>query len=307
MNLNEYLKQTQRLLRDARQEVFNWEDLRDYVNQGRLEIASRTQCVRRLTPISGAVVSASVTNAGSGYGSLATVTISDPDFPSGVSPFPSGDQATALAIVQAGTIAAINIQNGGSGYFQPQVSITGAGSGATAVATTTSIHQLNERQEVYNFSDVDLSMFPGVESVLAVKSVSIIYTNYRYSLPMYSFSVYQARIRNYPTQYVWVPTMCSQFGQGAEGSLYVYPLPSQTYQWEWDCFCLPSPLQNNDSYDVIPDMWSRAVPWFAASMAFYELQNHNSARAMMDQFDRFTNRYSVAARPGRATSPYGRW
>lgn len=305
-----HLKQTQRFLREQKQEFENPEDLLVYVNRARREVAGRTQCIRRLTPISGQCVSAAVTAGGHSYVSP-VATITAPDFPSGLLPFPSGRQATALVQMNGGVVTAIDVQDGGSGYFQPTITITdsnGPGTGATATVTISPINTLNIGQEVYNFSDIFLGNFPGVDSVHAIKSASVIYSNYRYSLPMYAFSIYQSMIRQYPLQYQYVPTFCSQFGQGAGGSFYAYPLPSQTYQWEFDCFCLPQDmLLDNSIPEAIPQPWTDAVPYMAAQLAFMELQNFNSAKYYEQQFDKMTLGYSSQARPGRAVNPYGRY
>ena len=306
--LNDYLMQVQRFMRDSRQDLLDPGDLIDYVNRARREVAMRAQCIRRLTPISGAVIGASIVDGGSGYTSAPTVTISTPDFPSGSGPFPGGDQATASAIVQSGTIAAINIDYGGAGYWQPTAEITdSAGSGASVTLSMSFINQLNESQEAYAFSDVDLSMFPGVESVYMIRSVSILYSAFRYSLACYDFSTYQARIRQWAQQWRYVPGVCAQYGQGAGGSFYMYPIPSQAYQMEWDCLCLPQALTTNLSVEAIPDPWSEAVPYFAAHLAFLELQNYNAGEYYLKLFDKMLQRYSDYARPGRVTNIYGRY
>lgn len=307
--LFDYLQQVQRFTREAKQDFLRPADLLSYINRARREVAMRAQCIRRLTPISGSIMSATVTTPGSGY-VTPVVTISAPDFPSGQAPFPNGNQATAVATTSAGEINSVQIVYGGSGYFQPEVTITdssGSGSGATAALQLSPINIIVQAQEVYPFSGINVSMFPGVQSVYMIKSVSMIYADYRYSLPMYAFSVYQAMIRQYPFQYQYVPTFCSQYGQGAGGSFYVYPLPSQTYQIEYDCFCLPQDLIDNQSVEAIPDPWCDAVPYFAASLAFEELQNLNYAKYYMDKFDMMTLRYSNYARPGRMVNPYGRY
>jgi hypothetical protein len=307
MALNKYLQGVQRLLREQKQDMLMPEDLIEYVNEGRRETAQRTQCVRRLTPISGSVVSAIVTAQGHGY-TAPIVTITAPDFPSGQAPTPLGQQATALAEVLGGQIVAVNIQNGGSGYFEPIATIADpTGTGATITLQISPINQLNPGQEVYNFSSIYLGAFPGVLSIHSIKSVSLIYSNYRYSLPSYSFSTYQAMIRQYPFQYQYVPAFFSQLGQGDQGSLYMYPLPSQIYQYEADCFCTPADLIDDLSVDVIPRPWDDVVKYFAASLAYGELQNWNAARYYLDLYDKMTLRKSQYARPGRATNPYGRW
>jgi hypothetical protein len=312
MNVNafEYLKATQRFLREQRQEFENPEDLLSYINRARREIAGRTQCIRRLTPISGQVISANVTAGGSGY-VTPVATINPPDFPSGVLPNPNGRQATAQVQLQGGVVTDIEIQDGGDGYFQPQITITdatGPGTGATATLNLSPLNLLKQGQEVYPFSAIDVSMFPGVDIVHMIKSASVIYSNYRYSLPFYSFSTFQAMVRQYPFQYQYVPMFGCQYGQGAGGSLYAYPIPSQTYQWEFDCFCLPTDMRMDNSIpEAIPQPWTDAIPYFAAHLAMIELGNLNAAKFFEQLFDKMTLGYSAQARPGRVVNPYGRY
>lgn len=306
--LNEYLKQTQRFLREQRQELLNPEDLISYINRARREIAGRAECIRILTPISGSIVSWTVTDGGSGYSNAPTLTVAPPDFPSGQLPYPNGSQATAAAIVQNGVITAIDSTYGGSGYFQPFMTIADAtGTGATATPNLTWINLLNQGQEKYNASDIDLSMNPGCESIFNVRGVSILYNNYRYSLPKYSFSVYQSSIRQFPYQYSYVPTFFSQFGQGTDANYFFYPLPSESYQVEWDCLCLPADLIDDQSYDAIPKPWQDAVPYFAAHLAMIEIGNWNAATAFLTLYEKMAQAYSNYARIGRVVNPYGRY
>lgn len=305
--LNEYIKTTQGFLRDRGQKYLNPEDLRAYINRARREIAERTQAIRILSPISGQVISIQVISPGSGY-TNPVVVISTPDTPSGQQPFPAGAQAVALAQQIGGQIASISVSFGGSGYFQPQVTISDpTGTGATATAQVQPISITQYAQEVYTFADVPLDIYPGVGSVFAVKSISFIYANYRYSLPCYPFSVYQAMIRQYPQQYLYVPTLCAQFGQGTNGSIYMYPIPSTAYQYEWDCFCLPSDLVDDSTFEALPQPWQDAVPYFAAHLSYLELQNLNAAKFYLDLYDNMVHRYSAYARPGRMVNPYGRY
>jgi hypothetical protein len=307
-SLFEYEKQVQRFMREQRQEFLNPDDLRVYINRARREVAGRTQCIRRLTPISGQIVQAQVLTPGTGYTNPVAV-ITPPDFPSGVKPSPNGRQATAGVELQGSTVSGFNINDGGDGYFMPQASISDpTGTGATVSLTLSPINTLNIGQEVYNFSDIYLGNWPGVDSVYAIKSASVIYSNYRYMLPMYDFTTFQSLVREFPFQYQYVPTFCSQYGQGAGGSFYAYPLPSQTYQWEFDCFCLPSDMTIDNSIpEAIPAPWTDAVPYFAAHLAYLEIQNWNAARMYQELFDKMTLGYSSYARPSRRTNPYGRY
>lgn len=271
----------------------------------------RSQSVRVLTPISGSIITIEVDNTDSNslYSDTPTITITAPDFPSGYSPHPTGLQATASAIVNNGVIQAITVEVGGYGYYQPTVTITDdTGDGATAEVTElTYINQLENGKEVYKFSDVDLSMFPGVESIYMVRSISVLFSQFRYSLAVYSMSVYQAQIRQWSQQWRYVPACATQFGQGNSGTLMAYPVPSQSYQWEWDCACLPSDLVDDQSVEAIPEPWTEAVPYWAASMAYEELQNLNASTYYFKKFDTLLQRFSDYSRVGRAVNPYGRY
>lgn len=309
MTLHDYQQDVQRLLREQKQILANPTDLTRYINRARREIAMRSQAIRFLTPISGSIVSCAVTAGGTGYSMTPTVTISTPDFPSGGVNSPRGRQATAVATVEAGVIVGIDITDGGAGYFEPIVTITDTtGVSATATLTISPIMTLNEGQEEYKFSDIDVSSIPGVESVYFVRSASIIYSNYRYSLPSYAFSVYQSQIRNYPAgTYQYVPTFMSQFGQGVGGSLFFFPIPSQTYQLELDVQCIPSNLTTNQSVEALPEPWTDAVMYFAAHFFYLEAQNMNGAKGMLELYEKFAQRYSDYSRAGRITNPYGRY
>ena len=306
-SLNGYIAQVQRFCRDQKQQYLDIGNITDYVNRARRDIALQTQCLRFLTPISGQIVGWTITNEGSGYSNNPTLTITPPDFPSGRLPNPGGAQATATVLVSGGKIVSIFSQYGGNGYFQPQMTITDStGSGATATPVMSFINQLNESQEFYPISNVDLSSYPGVDSIYYIRSLSVIYANYRYTLPVYSFSTYQAMIRQYPFQYQYVPTFAAQFGQGTNLSFYAYPIPSQPYQWEFDALCLPSDLTDDQSVEALPGPWTDMVPYMGAHLAMLELQNGNSARMYLDLYEKMLLRYSNSVRIGRTINQYGR-
>ena len=305
--LHDYLDQVQRFLRDQKQELENPGDLIHYVNVARREVAMRAQCLRALPPISGEIVSLSILNGGTGY-TNPTLSISPPDQASGQLPFPLGDQATGDCSLSGGVITSADITYGGQGYFQPTVTVNDpTGKGAVIQPNLVPLSLLQNGQEVYPFSNIPLANYPGFASVYLVRSVSIVYTNYRYSVPIYAFTTYQARIRQYTiASYSYVPCFGAQFGRGTNGSFYLYPPPSQTYQLEFDCSCLPTDLTDKYSVEAIPDPWTDAVAYFAAHLAYLELQNHNTARSYLALFDDRMHRFGAYADPGRSINPYGR-
>jgi hypothetical protein len=305
--LFDYLKQVRRMTNDQRVGMLDEGNLTEYVNRARREVAMRTFAIRVLTPVSGAVVSVTMIQQGVGYTANAVAVITPPDFPSGFAPKPNGDQALAIPIVQDGQIVACDISYGGSGYYQPQITFNDLhGVGASAQLNVSPINIMSEGQEVYPFSSIDLSASPGVASIIAVKSVSVLYANWRYSLACPSFSSYQAALRSFPFQYKYVPFYMAQYGRGTKGSFFMYPQPSGPWQMEWDTFCLPSDLEDDQSVEALPEPFTDAVPFMATYFAYLQLQNLNAAKFYDQEFSKWLNRHAVATLPGRVSNPYGR-
>jgi hypothetical protein len=305
--LHAYEKQVQRFLRDSRQDMLELGDIQEHINEARREVAMRAQCVRRLTPIASGLVSASVIAGGTGY-TAPKVTITPPDFPDGLVGYPNGRQATALATMLGGVITAVDIQDGGAGYQNATLTITDpTGHGAEAVITPVQYNQINQGQEQYLYSAIDVTMWPGVKAVYYVNSIGIIYANWRYSPEYCSFSKYQAMVRTYTaTSYQYVPGFFTQRGRGEDGDLFFYPLPSQTYPVEYDCLCTPIDLTDDSTPEAIPQPWRDAVKFYASAMCYLDLQNGNKAREYFSLFDDFMHRYGAYAMPGRRLAQYGR-
>lgn len=304
--LFEYMKQTQRFVRDANQRFVNPDNLASYINRARREVAERTQCIRVVPPISGAILTLTVVTGGSGY-TNPTLTISPPDFPSNKAVNPNGAQATGAAQQISGVLTNASVTYGGDGYFQPTVEVNDpTGNGAVVTAQTVPLNVLNPFQEEYAFADFPVSAMPGIKSVLSVRTVSSLFSNLRYTWLYKSFTEYQAFIRTYTKQYYYTPAVWSQFGQGAAGTFLCYPIPAQTYQFEPDCLCIPSDLTSDQDFEAIPEPWQDAVPYMAAHLAYLELQSPNMARMYLDLYDNFVGRYSRYARVQRTPNVYGR-
>ena len=137
-SLFSYNQQVRRFCADKKIELLNELDITEYVNRARREIALVSHSIRRLTPISGAITSATILTTGSGY-TNPTLVITPPDFPSGYGPTPGGAQARGVAHQLGGQILDVEIEYGGSGYFQPEITITDpTGVGATVRPNLTS-------------------------------------------------------------------------------------------------------------------------------------------------------------------------
>ena len=284
MALFAYQQELQTLLTDDINKRFNLFDLTKFINRARRKIATATQCIRILPPSSGSFLTLTPSAGGSGY-TAPTVSINAPDA------IGNGFvQATATATVGGGVITGFTITNPGTGYVAaPTITITDAtGSGAVAASTFTPFVSANAGQEVYNFSTVDAIIqanFPGVNNITAVQSVAVSWGSWK---PMMrniaAWSQFQAYCRAWDIGQQNYPTIWSQYGQGENGSIYLFPIPSILAQMDWDCYCTPIDLALDSDVEAIPHPFTEAIPFYAAYWAYMSAQNQDMAAIMWQNY-----------------------
>ncbi len=261
-----YRQDVQRLCGDVKQERFNPFDLDIYINEARRQVAAESQCVRRLTPSTSGLDTITPTAVGAGY-TIANVTVGPPDVP--------GIQAVVTANIVGGAVTSYNVVTAGTGYmFPPSVAVSGNGTGAAAVAILQYTSQLTTEQERFDFSSVPIAtIFPGCLDILAVLSISVIWQNVKYVGNRVSFSKFQALVASYTSgSFLYTPFWFAQYGQGTDGSFYLYPNPDQNYPAQLDCLMLPDDLDPESTVpEVIPRPFSNAVPYFASWAALQSL------------------------------------
>lgn len=302
MALFTYLKDTQRYLRDQKQLVHNPFDLIEHINDARQWIAAQTQAIRVLPPSSGSIASFSVTAGGSGYTVAPTVTITAPDA------IGTGFvQAVGTAHLTAGAVSSVTVGTAGTGYVNPIVTLSGGGgTGATATATLTSFLKTVVGQEVYTFTSVDTliqASFPGVDSIIGVQSVAASWGSMKPMLRQCDWSSFQAYLRSINAALQNFPSVWAQYGQGASGSVYVWPSPSTTTQMEWDCYCLPVALADDTTVEALPYPFTRAVPYLAAQRA--TVGDADASRYFLAEAKRIMGEGRAAVSPAIVPDFYG--
>lgn len=260
-----YLLDTQRLLNDTGGQFYSTADLTSYINQGRNRIAGASQCIRFLPPSSGSFATLTVAAGGTGYTTVPTVTISNPDaYGAGFT------VATATATIAGGAVTGFVLTNIGNGYINPQITISGGGgTGAKAAFTLTPFWHATANQEVYTFAAA-AALIPasaGIASIIGLQSVSVSWGAQKPTLAWIDWSAFQAYFRSLNIQQTNWPTIWAQYAQGISGSIYLYPIPSQTMQMDWDCYCLPIPLVDDSTIEALPFPFADGVKYYAAKLA----------------------------------------
>lgn len=309
--LQYYIQQLQSLLGTQSAALYQTYQLTAYINEARSQVAMRGQCVRCLSPVSGPISNITVTSPGSGYLSAPQVVITGPDFPSGFLPTAQGTQAVAVSTLSGAQVSSITLGTPGTGYFAPGISLSGSAAvQATAVAVISNVTATAQGQEQYPFSEILSTIqlntaYSGINSIVAVRSVAFVWGTFRYQRIATSFSKYQALVRTWSQAYQDIPSFVAQYGQGVNGTLFMYPVPNSAYQYEADCFCLPVSLIDDFTYEAIPQPWVDCVQYYAANKALLGVGRYADAMRMSNDDPRQPGLFQQQMHIARKASEQG--
>lgn len=298
-----YVTQLQDFLKDPNDRFSSLVQKKRWINQARKDIAKDTQCIRARPRSSGTVLTGVVGAGGTGYTS-ATVEISAPDA-QGVTTV----QATATATVAAGAVTAITITNPGVGYMTaPTVTISGPGTGATATATISTFLATVVGQEEYTFAAastvIQTPASNGYDKIIAVQGVDVSWGAWKPKMAFMDWSGFDAYYRAYNIASNNYPSVWSQYGRGAGGKVFLWPIPAVISPMEWDCYVTPIDLVDDTTADAVPEPWDTAVQFRAGWYAYNNAQRVDSARGADAQYRQFLLENGAGTTPARVPSYY---
>lgn len=300
MALNAYISQVQRLLHDPTAQFWSVADLTAYINEARGQIAAEGQCVRVLPPITGGVASITIVTGGTGYLTPPTVSLTGS----------SGSGFTGTAVLTGTAVTSVTVTAPGSNY-PPNLPITftsASGSGASAIAILANANLTVAQQEVYTFASVNplVQLTAGVSSILSVNTLACSWgQGMKPVLFQYPWSDFQAQLRSYSIGLQGYSMYWAQFGQGGNGSIYLWPIPSGAYQMDWDCNCLPIALVSDADPEAIPPMWQDAIKFYAAHLATNQAQRAQDSDRYFGLYEKYMQRARAQAEPPFIPDLYG--
>lgn len=127
--------------------------------------------------------------------------------------------------------------------------------------------------------------YQGYESVIDLTDVAVSWGSAsRPVMEWEAWEVLQALARIYSAGVFSYPFKAALHGDGVNQRLFLFPVPSQALEMEWDATCLPKPLYSSNDYEAIPEPFAGAIKFRAASRAFMASQRYGSAENMDNQF-----------------------
>jgi hypothetical protein len=253
--LSSYITEVQRLLHDANSVFWSTSELTDYINDARERVARDTGCLRTLqitaTPISSTGVPATVWTAG------ATVTAGQFLF----------NNIFIYEVVTGGVLSTTPPPYPASGYTFPP---------STPFTDGTASLQYSGPAEVIPYATI------ATGTTLDILNVNVYWGNSRIPLRYLPWSNFNAQLR-YWQNYVGRPVCFSVYGQN---TIYVGPVPDQSYVVEIDSIILPTALSLNtpNANDQIQDPYTTPVAFYAAYKAKYKEQSYGEAEIYKQEY-----------------------
>lgn len=145
----------------------------------------------------------------------------------------------------------------------------------------------------------------GVKGIVDVASCSVNWGGaVRPSLAWMPWEDLQAFARAYATLVTSYPYYWSVLNDGENGEIFFFPAPSFVGDIELDAYCVPLDLQTDADYDAIPDGFSNAIKFGAASLAFFGKQQYLQAQIMENMFAERLGVARVSADRGKIPNFY---
>lgn len=183
---------------------------------------------------------------------------------------------------------------------------TTPGSSNTAFQTITGVERY-----AFGYANAYARRFSGVKAVADVITVAVSWAGnssqtgvLRPALDWIPFEDLQAYYRSYNLGATSFPCLWSTTGDGQRGEVFLYPVPAQALEMEWDCFCTPKDIFDNDAYEALPSTFTDNIQFYAAHLAYLSAQRYGSADIMLQLFEKNCGIARVAADRGKTSSFY---
>jgi hypothetical protein len=144
------------------------------------------------------------------------------------------------------------------------------------------------------------STLPSGTNTLDIINLNLIWGNTRISLQYLAFTDFNARLRYYQN-YIGRPIAYTMYGQT---SIYLGPVPDQTYSIELDTVVLPTNLSTSSPTETIPSPYTSPVSFYACYKAKHKEQAYGEAEIFKQEYTGQVKAVLSSVFTRRITTPY---
>jgi len=144
------------------------------------------------------------------------------------------------------------------------------------------------------------SSLPSGSNTLDIINFNLIWGNTRIALQYMAFTDFNARLRYYQN-YIGMPIAYSMYGQT---SIYLGPVPDQTYTVELDTVVMPTALTTSSPTETIPDPYATPVAFYACYKAKHKEQAYGESEIFNQEYKNQVRSVLSSVFTRRITTPY---
>ena len=274
--LQSYITEVRRLLHDANANFYTNSQLTDYINGARARIVRDTGCLRSMqtistpcTPVAGGATPV-IWAAG------LTVNTNDYVF----------SNIYIYKVMTGGVLGTtVPPYPSGTNIYPPTTPFTDG----------TATLQYAGNCEIINYAALPQGLL-----TLDVLNINLYWGNSRIPLRYMPWTDFNARLR-YWQNYIGTPVAYSIYGQS---TVYIGPIPDQSYTLDLDTVLLPVDLVNLSDTDTIDDPYTSPVKYYAAYTAKYYEQSFGEAEIYLGQYKQQVQAVQASVYTRRMPNPY---
>lgn len=274
--LQSYITEVRRLLHDANANFYTNSQLTDYINAARARIVRDTGCLRSVQTIS--TPCTPVAGGATPYIWAAGETVNTDDY--------VFSNIYIYKVVSGGVLGTtVPPYPSGTNVYPPTTPFTDG----------TATLQYAGKCEIINYAALPESL-----RTLDVLNINLYWGNSRIPLRYMPWTDFNARLR-YWQNYVGTPVAFSIYGQS---TIYLGPIPDQSYTLDLDTVLLPVDLVNLGDVDTIDDPYTSPVKFYAAYTAKYYEQSFGEAEIYLGQYKQQVQAVQASVYTRRMPDPY---
>lgn len=175
---------------------------------------------------------------------------------------------------------------------------------------------VDQRNYAFSAISTGVAATTGIEAAIHVRRINYGVGDGQKQLYARPWEWFDLFCLNTPVPVSGPPKRWAQYGQGAApgtgetgagGSFYLDPPPNLIYSLYLDCVCWPIALEDDNTVEAIPYLWTDAVPYYAAYLALMSAQSNAriaDAERLFNQYDMFVKRARQFSNPSLLRPQY---
>lgn len=168
------------------------------------------------------------------------------------------------------------------------------------VRDTGCLRSLQASSVVQGQEVISTSAIPGGSNTLDIIGINLIWGNTRIYLRYLPWTQFNAELR-YWQNYQGRPVAFSMYGQS---SIYIGPIPDQTYSIELDTIVMPAALSTSSPTETIPDPYTAPVAFYACHKAKYKEQAYGESEIFKQEYTNQVKAVLSSVFTRRLSTPY---